>query len=123
MSSLELWVGIASQRLNMKPQHWALLLKTPNEDQASWYHVVGESDDLRFAIHRGKRFQSRGLCEYIFICLVSKANLHHFETACDQATVTMCQEWATAVLGDLETRGLVPRGTHAYWYNRVDCDN
>lgn len=120
MASLQLYLAMGKRRANNDPLHWMLILKNPDGDTGTWYHVTGRSGSYEVTIQDAKRFRSHGISQHHSICEFSEKNRNKFKAACQRARLARCQEWTTAVLGDLEERGLMPQGTHAYWFNQIE---
>ncbi|KAI0428637.1 hypothetical protein F5Y09DRAFT_312397 [Xylaria sp. FL1042] len=119
MPSLQLYLGMGKRRGD-DPVHWMLILKDPEEDRGTWYHVTGGRGIYKVTIQDGKRFHSHGISEHHFICNFSASDRNKLKSACQRAKLARCQEWTTAVLGDLEQRGLVPEGTYSQWFHRIE---
>lgn len=120
MASLELYLAMGKRRQTNDALHWMLILKKPGEDIGTWYHVTCKHGTYQVTIQDGKRFRSHGIGEHHFICDFLEGDRNKLKSACQRAKLERCQKWTTAVLGDLETRGLVPQGTYDYWFNRIE---
>ncbi|KAI0550486.1 hypothetical protein F4679DRAFT_583451 [Xylaria curta] len=108
------------KRRGLHPVHWMLILRDPEEDIGTWYHVTGGRGNYEITIQDGKRFYSHGISEHHLICDFSASDRNKLKSACQRAKPASCQEWVTAVLGDLEQRGLVPEGTYSQWFHRIE---
>ena len=58
--------------------------------------------------------------EHHSICFLAEVDKNKFKATCQATPPARCQEWTTAVLGDLERKMLVPEGTWQYWFDQIE---
>ncbi|OTA68432.1 hypothetical protein K449DRAFT_386731 [Hypoxylon sp. EC38] len=119
MGNMELWLAFGKRR-GTDPRHWMLILREPAGINGTWYHVTGGKGVYELEILSGKRFRSHGISEHHFICQFDEKDRNKLKASCQSTPLTRCQEWTTAVLGSLEKKGLVPKGTHSHWFDQIE---
>ncbi|OAA38531.1 hypothetical protein ISF_09889 [Cordyceps fumosorosea ARSEF 2679] len=121
MAKLQLWIGIGKRRGN-DPRHWILILVAPDATESTWYHVTGgptTSTEYKLVI-QNKRFKSFGIAEHHFVGEIDEKDVRKLKSSAQGVPVQMCQEWAVAVLQDLERKGLLTAGTAQHWSTQVE---
>lgn len=122
MAELELHVGFGQRRQD-DPLHWMLILRAPDDEFCTWYHVTGgpsQGTDYTLMIQGHKRFKSFGIASTTLIGTVPETETNKIKAAAQAVPLQRCQRWTVAVLDKLEKKNLVPAGTSAKFEAQVE---
>ncbi|KAL4924851.1 uncharacterized protein BDV17DRAFT_295085 [Aspergillus undulatus] len=111
--TLEMWLATTDRK--DQPEHWILLLRPPNANKCTWYHIDGgyPPSSYRHSIEENRWFNHREMPKQQFICTIRGRDQLEVHRAAQAVPPQHCQQYVVGVLSELETsaRELVPRGT------------
>jgi hypothetical protein len=121
---LELYVAYGQRRGN-DALHWIILAVPENSDRCTYYHVTGgptQGTDYVLQIEANKRVNSNGIASTEHIGTIEKSDINKLKASAQKVTPQFCQSWAVEVLGDLERKSLVAKGTKETWQAKMERD-
>ncbi|KAI1257418.1 hypothetical protein MGN70_000458 [Eutypa lata] len=124
MSTLKLYVAICKEHSPGGARHWILMLAPEGAERGTWYHVTGgptQNKPYKLEIQT-KRINSTGVETHHHVGNIAQKDVNKVKSSAQKIAPKFCQGWAVDVLGDLEKKSLVPRGTHNGWSQQMEVD-
>ncbi|KAF5645436.1 hypothetical protein F52700_1999 [Fusarium sp. NRRL 52700] len=111
--TLQLTIGICTERMEGHPNHWILMLTDDDAEYATFYHPLGGPTRRRpweLVIESGE-LRGWDVDRFFYVSEISARHARQVKASAKRAPCGFSQRWVVRVLWDLELQKVVPHGT------------